>query len=162
MSSFSKRNSSFILKNKFLLSFHFCDITLPLQHILNLIILLEISAWRSINDTGCFFASGCIRFGDLWVIKDFANCRRQTVSHLKRGIMFNYVKCHLYFCIGYLDLKLQINFFYLQKQSSQACNFIEKETLAQVFSCEFCEISKNTFFLQNTSGGCFCIWTSLD
>ena len=25
------------------------------------------------------------------------------------------------------------------------CNFIKKETLAQVFSCEFCEISKNTF-----------------
>ena len=24
----------------------------------------------------------------------------------------------------------------------QACNFIEKETLAQVFFCEFCEISK--------------------
>ena len=28
---------------------------------------------------------------------------------------------------------------------AQACNFIKKETLAQVFSCEFCEISKNTF-----------------
>ena len=27
----------------------------------------------------------------------------------------------------------------------QACNFIKKETLAQVFSCEFCEISQNTF-----------------
>ena len=27
-----------------------------------------------------------------------------------------------------------------------ACNFIKKETLAQVFSCKFCEISKNTFF----------------
>ena len=27
----------------------------------------------------------------------------------------------------------------------QAWNFIKKETLAQVFSCEFCEISKNTF-----------------
>ena len=26
------------------------------------------------------------------------------------------------------------------------CNFIKKETLAQVFSCAFCEISKNTFF----------------
>ena len=25
------------------------------------------------------------------------------------------------------------------------CNFIEKEALVQVFSCEFCEISKNTF-----------------
>ena len=28
----------------------------------------------------------------------------------------------------------------------QACNFIKKETLAQVFSFELCEISKNTFF----------------
>ena len=28
---------------------------------------------------------------------------------------------------------------------SQACNFIKIETLAQVFSCEFCEISKSTF-----------------
>ena len=26
-----------------------------------------------------------------------------------------------------------------------ACNFIKKEALAQVFSCEFCKISKNTF-----------------
>ena len=25
-------------------------------------------------------------------------------------------------------------------------NFIKKETLAQMFSCEFCEIFKNTFF----------------
>ena len=29
---------------------------------------------------------------------------------------------------------------------AEACNFIQEETLAQVFSCEFCEISKNTFF----------------
>ena len=28
---------------------------------------------------------------------------------------------------------------------NKACNFIKKETLAQVFSCEFCEISRNTF-----------------
>ena len=28
----------------------------------------------------------------------------------------------------------------------QACKFIKKETLAQVFSCEFYEISKNSFF----------------
>ena len=25
------------------------------------------------------------------------------------------------------------------------CNVIKKETLTQLFSCEFCEISKNTF-----------------
>ena len=33
-----------------------------------------------------------------------------------------------------------------QRQVPGACNFIKKETLAQVFSCEFCVISKNTFF----------------
>ena len=27
--------------------------------------------------------------------------------------------------------------------------FIKKETLAHVFSCEFCEISKNTFFTEH-------------
>ena len=29
--------------------------------------------------------------------------------------------------------------------AGQACNFIKKEDLAQLFSCEFCETSKNTF-----------------
>ena len=28
----------------------------------------------------------------------------------------------------------------------EACNFIKKETLAHVFSCEFCEIYQNTFY----------------
>ena len=31
----------------------------------------------------------------------------------------------------------------------QACNFIKKETLAQVFPCEFCQISKNVFFTEH-------------
>ena len=30
-------------------------------------------------------------------------------------------------------------------KASLACNFIKKETLTQVLSCEFCEISKNIF-----------------
>ena len=29
-------------------------------------------------------------------------------------------------------------------KKGEGCNFIKKETLAQVFSCEFCKISKNT------------------
>ena len=33
-------------------------------------------------------------------------------------------------------------------RKAEACNVIKKETLAQVFSCEFCEISKNTFFTE--------------
>ena len=34
---------------------------------------------------------------------------------------------------------------FLIKLQAQACNFIIKETLAQVFFCEFCEISQNIF-----------------
>ena len=30
-----------------------------------------------------------------------------------------------------------------------ACNFVKKEPLAQVFSCEFCESSMNTFFTEH-------------
>ena len=46
---------------------------------------------------------------------------------------------------------------YIYICTPKACNFIKKETPAQVFSCEFCEISKKTF-LQNTLGDCF--WKS--
>ena len=55
----------------------------------------------------------------------------------KKGVLRNFAKFtgkHLY-----------------QSLQPKACNFIKKETLAQMFSCEFWEISKNTF-LQNTSG----------
>ena len=38
---------------------------------------------------------------------------------------------------------------------------IKKKTLTQVFSREFCEISKNTF-LQNTSGDCFYMYVGED
>ena len=36
----------------------------------------------------------------------------------------------------------------LQKRP-EACSFFKKETLAQVFSCDFCEIFKNTFFTEH-------------
>ena len=38
---------------------------------------------------------------------------------------------------------------FFNKVAGGACNFIKKETLAQVFSCEFCEIFKNTFFTEH-------------
>ena len=31
----------------------------------------------------------------------------------------------------------------------KACNFIKNETLAQVFCCEFCEIFKNSYFVEH-------------
>ena len=42
---------------------------------------------------------------------------------------------------------------FLIKLQASACNFFKKETLAQVFPCEFCEISKNTFFTEH-------LWTT--
>ena len=36
---------------------------------------------------------------------------------------------------------------------AEACNFIKKETLAQVFPCGFCDISKNTLFTEH-------LWTT--
>ena len=35
------------------------------------------------------------------------------------------------------------------KLQAEACNFIKKEALAQMFSCEFCEIFKSTVFTEN-------------
>ena len=37
---------------------------------------------------------------------------------------------------------------FFNKVAGLICNFIKKETPTQVFSCEFCEISKNTFFTE--------------
>ena len=34
----------------------------------------------------------------------------------------------------------------LANHRPEVCNFIKKETLAEVFSCEFCKICKNTFY----------------
>ena len=42
-----------------------------------------------------------------------------------------------------------------------ACSFIKKETLAQVFSCEFCEISRNTFFTEHLRTTASCVFRTL-
>ena len=56
---------------------------------------------------------------------------------MKKGILRNFAK----FTVKHLCQSLFFN-----KVTGGACNFIKKETLAQVFSCEVCEISKNTFY----------------
>ena len=48
------------------------------------------------------------------------------------------------------DTCARVSFLKLQASAS-ACNFTKKETLAQVFSCELREISKNTFFTEHLS-----------
>ena len=44
---------------------------------------------------------------------------------------------------------------FLVKLQASACNFIKKETLAQLFFCEFFEISENPLFYRTTLGDCF-------
>ena len=43
----------------------------------------------------------------------------------------------------------------IHPESDLETNFIKKETLAQVFSCEFCEISKNNFFTEHLRATAF-------
>ena len=80
----------------------------------------------------------------------------------KKG--FTFVQNVLLLDVFLMFKLLKYSLLVLQKQPPEvfynkrpeACNFIKKETLAQVFSCEFCEISKNTFFtehLRTTASG---------
>ena len=55
----------------------------------------------------------------------------------KKGVLRNFAK----FTGKHLYQSLFVN-----KVAGLTCNFIKKESLAQVFSCEFCKIFKNTFF----------------
>ena len=62
---------------------------------------------------------------------------------MKKGVLKNFAKIvgkHL--CQSLLFKKVA---------GLRPATLLKNETLAQVFSCEFCEISKNTSFLQNTS-----------
>ena len=43
------------------------------------------------------------------------------------------------------DLRNYTKFICDLFNSLEACSFIKKETRAQVFSCEYCEIFKNTY-----------------
>ena len=49
---------------------------------------------------------------------------------------------------------------FLIKLQASGSNFIKKETLAQVFSCEFCEIFKNAFFIEHlrVTATVFCLF----
>ena len=61
---------------------------------------------------------------------------------LRKGVLRNFPR----FTGKYLCQSL-----FLSKLQTSACNFIKKETVAQMFFCEFCEIPNKTF-LQHVSG----------
>ena len=55
------------------------------------------------------------------------------------------------FCAKFIGKHLHQSLFYNKVAGlrPEACNFVIKETLTQAFSCELCEISKNTFFTEH-------------
>ena len=84
----------------------------------------------------------CILVCVMWVIRrigcfmwKYRNSRPEMFC--KKGVLKNVAK----FTGRHLYQRLFFN-----KGTGLACNFIKKEYLAQVFYCEFHEISKNTFF----------------
>ena len=66
----------------------------------------------------------------------------------KKGVLRNFAK---------ITGKQLCQSLCFNKVADQACNFIKIETLAQVFSCEFCEIFKNNFFYKTRP-----VWLLLD
>ena len=63
---------------------------------------------------------------------------------IKNGVLKNFAK---------LTGKHLCQSLVFNKVADSACNFIKKETLVQVFSCEFCKIFKNTFYTEH-------LWTT--
>ena len=45
--------------------------------------------------------------------------------------------------------------FLIKLQASRSGPLLKKETLALVFSCEFCQMSKSTFLTEDLWGDCF-------
>ena len=68
---------------------------------------------------------------------------------VKKGVLKNFAELtgkHL--CQSLFLNKVEGGCFLIKLQA-EACNFIKKETLAQGFSCDFCEIFQNTFFTEH-------------
>ena len=59
-------------------------------------------------------------------------------SSCKNGVLKNFTK---------LTGKHLCQSLFKQSCRPETLSFIKKETLAQVFSCEFCEVSKNNFLI---------------
>ena len=72
---------------------------------------------------------------NLKLLTSLANIETATV-----GVFRNFAK----FTGKHICQRLVFN-----KVAGQAYNFIKKESLVQLFSCEFCKISKNTFFTEH-------------
>ena len=98
-------------------------------------------------------------------ISTAAICHQDDVvvfeKHLKTSRFFQSCQSCYKLCVKTIKIYISLDWFteavaqrcsvkkvfleILQNSQENTCNFNNKETLTQVFSCEFCKISKNTF-----------------
>ena len=85
-----------------------------------------------------YFLTNIEKFIRILILK---NQKQPPEEFCKKRCSSKFQKFHRkHLCLG----------LFLNKVATLACNFINKETLAQVFSYEFCTISiKNTFFTEH-------------
>ena len=90
------------------------------------------------------------------MIKNLRQRYVRTLNHI-RNFEVTYRSSHQRYSVKKVFLEISKNsqentcarVSFLIKLQPETCNFIKKETLAQVFSCKFWEISKNTFFAEH-------------
>ena len=75
-----------------------------------------------------------------WILKDLIDKSSHRKCFVRKGALKNFAK--------FRGEQLCQSHFFNKKLQASICNFIKKETVALLFSCEFCEISKNTFFTE--------------
>ena len=76
-------------------------------------------------------------------------CWRRILKYYVEERIFNTYTCFLYLFFETCTRNLKEWLHEVKCRSEPACSLIKKEALAQVFSCEFCEISKNSFFTEH-------------
>ena len=62
---------------------------------------------------------------------------------MEKGVLINFTK--------FTGKHLCQSLFFNKVAGLRPAFLFKKETLEQVFSCQFCEISKNTFFIEHPS-----------
>ena len=104
-------------------------------------VFLEIS--QNSQENTCAMVSFFTEHLRWLLLSFFARTVEQYQVFCKKGVLKNFTK--------FTEKHLRQSFLF----NEVTYNFMKKKTLAHVFSCEFYEIFKNTFFLKNTFGGCF-------
>ena len=120
------------------------------KHELNLrgksVLLNMLRFWLKLIDGFCI-----IIYNSPFITIDTAIIRSsRLVVFCKKSVLMNFAK----FTWKHLRFSLVLN----EAADPQSLTLSKKEISAQIFFCEFCEISRNTFF-KNHLDGCFSINT---